>query len=106
MLDRVDETIEFSLPTEEERIEIIKLRLNELFNNGRVQRWWWSNKNPRIHLRDLEQVSELLSRDTAGLSGRQITKLVNSFHVYVVVYSMGYADCEVARNFLAEKNGN
>ncbi|EMS67189.1 ATPase family AAA domain-containing protein 3 [Triticum urartu] len=92
--DRIDEVIEFPLPGEEERFQLLKLYLNNYMPKEDDKRSPWSTllkKQPKkIHVQD---ISDDLLRDAArkidGFSGREIAKLMAS--VQAAVY--GSPDC-------------
>ncbi|XP_020186981.1 uncharacterized protein [Aegilops tauschii subsp. strangulata] len=92
--DRIDEVIEFPLPGEEERFQLLKLYLNNYMLKDDDKSSPWSTllkKQPKkIHVRD---ISDDLLRDAArkidGFSGREIAKLMAS--VQAAVY--GSPDC-------------
>ncbi|CAO2047802.1 unnamed protein product [Urochloa humidicola] len=92
--DRIDEVIEFPLPGEEERFQLLKLYLNQyiLKEEGKDSSWGsLFKKQPRkIQVKD---ISDDLLREAArkidGFSGREIAKLVAS--VQAAVY--GRPDC-------------
>ncbi|TVU28168.1 hypothetical protein EJB05_19677 [Eragrostis curvula] len=92
--DRIDEVIEFPLPGEKERFELLKLYLNQyiLKEEGKGSSWGsLLKKQPRKI--DVKGVTDDLlleaARKTDGFSGREIAKLVAS--VQAAVY--GRPDC-------------
>ncbi|KAK3155039.1 hypothetical protein QOZ80_2BG0198040 [Eleusine coracana subsp. coracana] len=92
--DRIDEVIEFPLPGEDERFELLKLYLNQYILKEETKGSSWSslfNKKPRKI--DVKGVTDDLlweaARKTDGFSGREIAKLVAS--VQAAVY--GRPDC-------------
>ena len=92
--DRIDEVIEFPLPGEEERFQLLKLYLkNYMLKEDDKRSSWGSLLNKqaqKIHVRD---ITDDLLRDAArkidGFSGREIAKLMAS--VQAAVY--GSPDC-------------
>nr|BAJ89525.1 predicted protein [Hordeum vulgare subsp. vulgare] len=92
--DRIDEVIEFPLPGEEERFQLLKLYLNNymLKEDDKSSPWrTLLKKQPKkIHVQD---ITDDLLRDAArkidGFSGREIAKLMAS--VQAAVY--GSPDC-------------
>jgi ATPase family AAA domain-containing protein 3A/B len=92
--DRMDEVIEFPLPGEEERFELLKLYLNQYILEEESKGSSWGalfKKQPRKI--DVKGVTDDLLREAArktnGFSGREIAKLVAS--VQAAVY--GRPDC-------------
>ncbi|CAL5019104.1 unnamed protein product [Urochloa decumbens] len=92
--DRIDEVIEFPLPGEEERFQLLKLYLNQyiLKEEGKCSSWgaMFKKQQKKIQVKD---ISDDLLREAArkidGFSGREIAKLVAS--VQAAVY--GQPDC-------------
>lgn len=92
--DRIDEVIEFPLPGEEERFQLLKLYLNRYMIKEDGKRSPWSlllNKQPqKIHVRDItDDLLKDAARKINGFSGREIAKLMAS--VQAAVY--GRPDC-------------
>ncbi|KAF5736028.1 ATPase family AAA domain-containing protein 3-like [Tripterygium wilfordii] len=92
--DRIDEMIEFPLPGEEERFQLLKLYLNKyLSGEGDKESGLGSlfKKPPqKITVKDVsEEVIREAAKKTEGFSGREIAKLMAS--VQATVY--GSPDC-------------
>jgi ATPase family AAA domain-containing protein 3A/B len=92
--DRIDEVIEFPLPGEEERFEILKLYLNQYILKDESKGSAWGTffkKQPRkIYVKGItDDLLREAARKTDGFSGREIAKLVAS--VQASVY--GHPDC-------------
>ncbi|CAM0944927.1 unnamed protein product [Alopecurus aequalis] len=92
--DRIDEVIEFPLPGEEERFQLLKLYLKNYMLKEDVKRSSWGsllNKQPhKIQVRDVtDDVLRDAARKIDGFSGREIAKLLAS--VQAAVY--GSPDC-------------
>ncbi|KAK4710208.1 hypothetical protein R3W88_004721 [Solanum pinnatisectum] len=94
--DRIDEVIEFPLPQEDERFQLLKLYLNKYLagegDSDSNSKWGHLfKKSPqRITIKDLsdDEIREA-AKKTEGFSGREIAKLVAS--VQATVY--GSPDC-------------
>ncbi|AQK54587.1 AAA-type ATPase family protein [Zea mays] len=92
--DRIDEVIEFPLPGEEERFQLLKLYLNQyiLKEEGKGSSWSALFKKQQRKIQ-VNGISDDLLREAArkidGFSGREIAKLVAS--VQAAVY--GRPDC-------------
>ncbi|XP_066322415.1 uncharacterized protein [Miscanthus floridulus] len=92
--DRIDEVIEFPLPGEEERFQLLKLYLNQyiLKEEGKGSSWGALFKKQQRKIQ-VNGISDDLLREAArkidGFSGREIAKLVAS--VQAAVY--GRRDC-------------
>ncbi|KAE8655085.1 protein RADIALIS-like 3-like [Hibiscus syriacus] len=93
--DRIDEVIEFPLPEEEERFQLLKLYLNKYLggeSDGSTSKWGalFNKKTQKITIKDLsEDVIREAAKMTEGFSGREIAKLVAS--IQAAVY--GRSDC-------------
>lgn len=94
--DRIDEVIEFPLPREDERFQLLKLYLNKYIagegHSDSNSKWGQLfKKSPqRITIKDLsDDVIREAAKKTEGFSGREIAKLVAS--VQATVY--GSPDC-------------
>ncbi|KAL6634987.1 hypothetical protein ACP70R_027658 [Stipagrostis hirtigluma subsp. patula] len=92
--DRIDEVIEFPLPGEEERFQLLKLYLNQyILKEDSKGSYWGSLFNKQQHKIHVKDISDDLLREAArkidGFSGREIAKLVAS--VQAAVY--GRPDC-------------
>ncbi|KAK8710402.1 hypothetical protein V6N13_145726 [Hibiscus sabdariffa] len=93
--DRIDEMIEFPLPGEEERFQLLKLYLNKYLggeSDGSTPKWGalFNKKTQKITIKDLsEDVIREAAKMTEGFSGREIAKLVAS--IQAAVYSR--SDC-------------
>uniref|UniRef100_M1B997 Protein MSP1 n=2 Tax=Solanum tuberosum TaxID=4113 RepID=M1B997_SOLTU len=94
--DRIDEVIEFPLPQEDERFQLLKLYLNKYLagedDSDSNSKWGHLfKKSPqRITIKDLsDDVIREAAKKTEGFSGREIAKLVAS--VQATVY--GSPDC-------------
>ncbi|XP_015067161.1 ATPase family AAA domain-containing protein 3C [Solanum pennellii] len=94
--DRIDEVIEFPLPQEDERFQLLKLYLNKYLagegDSDSDSKWGHLfKKSPqRITIKDLsDEVIREAAKKTGGFSGREIAKLVAS--VQATVY--GSPDC-------------
>ncbi|XVF17911.1 hypothetical protein REPUB_Repub10bG0165500 [Reevesia pubescens] len=92
--DRIDEVIEFPLPGEEERFQLLKLYLNKYLpdeSDGASKLGALFNRKPqKITIKDLsEDVIREAAKKTEGFSGREIAKLVAS--IQAAVY--GRPDC-------------
>ncbi|XWS29290.1 hypothetical protein CRYUN_Cryun24cG0015800 [Craigia yunnanensis] len=92
--DRIDEVIEFPLPGEEERFQLLKLYLNKYLSDESDGTSKWGalfNKKPqKITIKDLsEDVIREAAKKTEGFSGREIAKLLAS--IQAAVY--GRPDC-------------
>ncbi|XP_059640397.1 uncharacterized protein LOC132282669 [Cornus florida] len=98
--DRIDEVIEFPLPREEERFELLKLYLNKYlagesnddFKQGFLLKYGFLHKKKpqKITIKDLsDDVIREAAKKTEGFSGREIAKLLAS--VQAAVY--GRPDC-------------
>ena len=92
--DRIDEVIEFPLPGEEERFQLLKLYLNKYLSDESDGTSKWDslfNKKPqKITVKDLsEDVIREAAKRTEGFSGREIAKLMAS--IQAAVY--GRPDC-------------
>ncbi|KAL0925003.1 hypothetical protein M5K25_003308 [Dendrobium thyrsiflorum] len=102
--DRIDEVIEFPLPGEEERFQLLKLYLNQYISSisGHESSSWRSHfhkKQQNIVLKDVsdEDIREAAKR-THGFSGREIAKLIAS--IRATVY--GSTDCVLDSNLFRE----
>ncbi|KMZ65624.1 putative AAA family ATPase [Zostera marina] len=92
--DRIDEIIEFPLPGEDERFNLLKLYLDKYISKAGEQKSGWFNwlgkQQQKIEIR---KISDQLIREAAvkseGFSGREIAKLMAS--VQAAVY--GSEDC-------------
>nr|CAB3447661.1 unnamed protein product [Digitaria exilis] len=101
--DRIDEVIEFPLPGEEERFELLKLYLNQYIRkeDGKASSWGalFKKQQRKIHV---EGIDDDLLREAArkinGFSGREIAKLVAS--VQAAVY--GRPDCRLDPQLFSE----
>lgn len=109
--DRIDEAIEFPLPGEEERFQLLNLYLRKYLSSAPSdenehegnsagatsktsdQSWWkrsFKRMPLKISVKDLsEDVLREAARKTEGFSGREIAKLMAS--VQAIVY--GSPDC-------------
>lgn len=92
--DRIDEVIEFPLPGEEERFQLLKLYLNKYILKEEGKGSYWGalfKKQPRkIQVKDInDDLLREAARKINGFSGREIAKLVAS--VQAAVY--GRPDC-------------
>ncbi|GLT39142.1 hypothetical protein SLA2020_133490 [Shorea laevis] len=93
--DRIDELIQFPLPGEEERVNLLKLYVNKYLHNEGVDnpssKLGLFNKKPqKITIKDLsEDVIREAAKRTEGFSGREIAKLVAG--IQAAVY--GRPDC-------------
>lgn len=94
--DRIDEVIEFPLPGEQERFELLKLYLNRYISSQEdddkspVWRSLFKKPQQRIVVKDMsDDVICEAARKTDGFSGREIAKLMAS--VQAAVY--GRQDC-------------
>lgn len=103
--DRIDDVIEFPLPGEEERFQLLKLYLNKYLggesDNTSTSKWGaLLNKNPqKITIEDLpEDVIREAAKMTEGFSGREIAKLVAS--IQAAVY--GRSDCRLDSQLFKE----
>ncbi|KAF7828868.1 ATPase family AAA domain-containing protein 3 [Senna tora] len=101
--DRIDEVIEFPLPGEEERFQLLKLYLNKYLredNDSSSKRGFLLSKQPqKISMNDIsEDVLREAAKKTEGFSGREIAKLMAS--VQAAVY--GRPDCTLDSQLLRE----
>ncbi|KAG0463878.1 hypothetical protein HPP92_019498 [Vanilla planifolia] len=86
--DRIDEVIEFPLPGEEERFELLKLYLNHYIPSAGEDKSSWRSllkkQQQRIVVKDLsdDDIREA-AKLTHGFSGREIAKLVASIRAAV-----------------------
>lgn len=101
--DRIDEVIEFPLPGEEERYELLKLYLNKYLsedNDSSSTRGFLLRKQPqKITMKDIsEDVLREAAKKTEGFSGREIAKLMAS--VQAAVY--GRPDCTLDSQLFRE----
>ncbi|XP_022949773.1 ATPase family AAA domain-containing protein 3 [Cucurbita moschata] len=101
--DRMDEVIEFPLPGEEERFNLLKLYLNKYLSNQNEdtsKRGFSFKKSPQqIIIRDItDDVLREAARKTEGFSGREIAKLMAG--VQAAVY--GRPDCVLDSTLLNE----
>ncbi|KAG6474219.1 hypothetical protein ZIOFF_068143 [Zingiber officinale] len=102
--DRMDEVIEFPLPGEEERYELLKLYLRRyiLQEEDSGERSWGSlftKRQQKITVRDVsDEVLREAAKNTAGFSGREIAKLMAS--VQAAVY--GRPDCVLDPELFSE----
>lgn len=92
--DRIDEVIEFPLPGEEERFQLLKLYLNHymLKEDGKGSSWGslLNKQQQKIHVKDItDDLLREAARKINGFSGREIAKLMAS--VQAAVY--GRPDC-------------
>lgn len=96
--DRIDEVIEFPLPGEEERFQLLNLYLNKYLKKGednRDAKPKWSHLFKKVSQKITveenltDQVISEAAKKTEGFSGREIAKLVAG--VQAGVY--GRADC-------------
>uniref|UniRef100_A0A0A9CNS1 AAA+ ATPase domain-containing protein n=1 Tax=Arundo donax TaxID=35708 RepID=A0A0A9CNS1_ARUDO len=92
--DRIDEVIEFPIPGEEERFQLLKLYLNQyiLKEEGEGSSWskLFRKQQRKIHVKDItDDLLREAARKINGFSGREIAKLVAS--VQAAVY--GRPDC-------------
>ncbi|XP_062220066.1 uncharacterized protein LOC133919630 [Phragmites australis] len=92
--DRIDEVIEFPIPGEEERFQLLKLYLNQyiLKEEGKSSSWGslFNKQQRKIHAKDItDDLLREAARKINGFSGREIAKLVAS--VQAAVY--GRPDC-------------
>ncbi|GLU13736.1 hypothetical protein SLE2022_303510 [Rubroshorea leprosula] len=92
--DRMDEVLEFPLPGEEERVNLLKLYINKYLYNesdNTSSKLSLFNRMPqKITVKDLsEDVIQEAATKTEGFSGREIAKLMAS--VQAAVY--GRPDC-------------
>ncbi|KAK8694680.1 hypothetical protein V6N13_072227 [Hibiscus sabdariffa] len=93
--DRINEVIEFPIPGEEERFQLLKLYLNKYLggeSDGTPSNWCalFNKKTQKITIEDLsEDVIREAAKMTEGFSGREIAKLVAS--IQAAVY--GHLDC-------------
>ncbi|KAL6911343.1 hypothetical protein ACP4OV_000148 [Aristida adscensionis] len=92
--DRIDEVIEFPLPGEEERFQLLKLYMNQyvLKEDDKSSSWFslFKKQQQKIHVKDInDDLLREAARKIDGFSGREIAKLVAS--VQAAVY--GRADC-------------
>ncbi|OEL31004.1 hypothetical protein BAE44_0007975 [Dichanthelium oligosanthes] len=92
--DRIDEVIEFPLPGEEERFQLLKLYLNQyiLKEEGKGSSWGalFKKQQRKIQVKDIsDDLIWEAARKINGFSGREIAKLVAS--VQAAVY--GRPDC-------------
>nr|AAL87170.1 putative AAA-type ATPase [Oryza sativa Japonica Group] len=101
--DRIDEVIEFPLPGEEERFQLLRLYLNHymLKEDGKNSFWDSLLKKQRQKIQ-VKDISDDLLREAArkinGFSGREIAKLMAS--VQAAVY--GRPDCVLDPQLLME----
>ncbi|KAF0934899.1 hypothetical protein E2562_028897 [Oryza meyeriana var. granulata] len=101
--DRIDEVIEFPLPGEEERFQLLKLYLNHymLKEDGKDSFWGSLLKKQRQKIQ-VKDITDDLLREAAtkinGFSGREIAKLMAS--VQAAVY--GRPDCVLDPQLLME----
>ncbi|XVF59635.1 hypothetical protein PTKIN_Ptkin07bG0291800 [Pterospermum kingtungense] len=103
--DRIDEVIEFPLPGEEERFQLLKLYLSKYLSGQSdcTSKWgplFLLNKKPRdITVKDFsEDVIQEAAKKTEGFSGREIAKLVAS--IQAAVY--GSPDCVLDSHLFQE----
>ncbi|XP_042407027.1 ATPase family AAA domain-containing protein 3-like [Zingiber officinale] len=102
--DRMDEVIEFPLPGEEERYELLKLYLRRyiLQEEDSGERSWnslFTKRQQKITVRDVsDEVLREAAKNTAGFSGREIAKLMAS--VQAAVY--GRPDCVLDPELFSE----
>ncbi|MBA0560771.1 hypothetical protein Golob_017649 [Gossypium lobatum] len=101
--DRIDDVIEFPLPGEEERFQLLKLYLNKYLGGESDNTSKWGallNKKPqKITIEDLpEDVIREAAKMTEGFSGREIAKLVAS--IQAAVY--GRSDCRLDSQLFKE----
>lgn len=101
--DRIDDVIEFPLPGEEERFQLLKLYLNKYLGGESDNTFKWGallNKKPqKITIEDLpEDVVREAAKMTEGFSGREIAKLVAS--IQAAVY--GRSDCRLDSQLFKE----
>ncbi|KAL5212635.1 hypothetical protein ABZP36_023482 [Zizania latifolia] len=92
--DRIDEVIEFPLPGDEERFQLLRLYLNQyMFKEDGKDSFWGSLLNKQRQKIQIKDITDDLLREAArkinGFSGREIAKLVAS--VQAAVY--GRPDC-------------
>ncbi|GKU99177.1 hypothetical protein SLEP1_g12058 [Rubroshorea leprosula] len=92
--DRIDEVIEFPLPGEEERVNLLKLYVNKYLHdegdNASSKLGLFNKKPQKITIKDLsEDVIREAATKTEGFSGREIAKLVAG--IQAAVY--GRPDC-------------
>jgi ATPase family AAA domain-containing protein 3A/B len=93
--DRIDEVIEFPLPGEKERFELLNLYLSTYLSNegdsGPSKGSLFKKKTQKITIKDIsEDVIREAAKKTEGFSGREIAKLMAG--VQAAVY--GRADCD------------
>ncbi|KAG6767924.1 hypothetical protein NC652_018613 [Populus alba x Populus x berolinensis] len=94
--DRIDEVIEFPLPGEEERFELLNLYLRNYLSNegdsGSSKGSLFKKKTQKITIKDIsEDVIREAAKKTEGFSGREIAKLMAS--VQAAVYGRPDCDC-------------
>ncbi|KAL6007190.1 hypothetical protein ACLOJK_032686 [Asimina triloba] len=93
--DRIDEVIEFPLPGEQERFELLKLYLDKYISSSgdKAGSWWNSLFKKDQQMIKVVNIPEAVIREAAkkteGFSGREIAKLMAS--VRAAVY--GHLDC-------------
>ncbi|KAK8970223.1 hypothetical protein KSP40_PGU021423 [Platanthera guangdongensis] len=101
--DRIDEVIEFPLPGEEERFQLLKLYLNQYISAvpepESSLRSLFSKQRQNIVLKDVndDNICEA-AKKTEGFSGREIAKLMAS--IQAAVY--GSPDCVLDSNLFRE----
>ncbi|KAK8939117.1 hypothetical protein KSP39_PZI010845 [Platanthera zijinensis] len=101
--DRIDEVIEFPLPGEEERFQLLKLYLNQYISAvpepESSLRSLFSKPRQNIVLKDVndDNIREA-AKKTEGFSGREIAKLMAS--IQAAVY--GSPDCVLDSNLFRE----
>jgi ATPase family AAA domain-containing protein 3A/B len=94
--DRIDEVIEFPLPGEEERFELLNLYLRNYLSNegdsGSSKGSLFKKKTQKITIKDIsEDVIREAAKKTEGFSGREIAKLMAG--VQAAVYGRPDCDC-------------
>ncbi|XP_015889974.2 uncharacterized protein LOC107424645 [Ziziphus jujuba] len=102
--DRIDEVIEFPLPGEEERFQLLKLYLNKYLcgNGGKTPSKWghlFKQTTQKITIKDMsDDMIREAARKTEGFSGREIAKLMAG--VQAAVY--GRPDCVLDSHLFRE----
>ncbi|KAJ1280641.1 hypothetical protein BS78_04G248200 [Paspalum vaginatum] len=101
--DRIDDVIEFPLPGEEERFQLLKLYLNKyiLKEEGKGSSWsaLFKKQQRKIQVKDInDDLLREAARKINGFSGREIAKLVAS--VQAAVY--GRPDCTLDPQLFSE----
>ncbi|PKA53884.1 ATP-dependent zinc metalloprotease FTSH 4, mitochondrial [Apostasia shenzhenica] len=101
--DRIDEVIEFPLPGEEERFQLLKLYLNKyIYARSELDSSWktlFKKNHQNVVTEDLtDEIAREAARKTEGFSGREIAKLVAG--VRAAVY--GSSDCALDSSLFME----